>query len=238
MSINVKPYLKDVDELYKRVCEFEAAVKLKHKYSPVTDSRRYISEDVDEVLTAFSDSLQITPEELISIKSAMKSDDVDLMSLRFDDTLSADEFSLLYMLGRPFYKSLKSSADVDDIYWQEGRCPVCNAVPTLSTLEKESRRKYSCSYCGSGGYYARIGCPNCLTEDPQDMTVVTLDGEEGMRADTCDKCMSYCKTFDGQMTEDNSMDELDIISLPLDIIVQEKGYNRSSPNPVGMMRMV
>jgi formate dehydrogenase maturation protein FdhE len=50
--------------------------------------------------------------------------------------------------------------------------------------------------------------------------------------------MSYSKTFEGQMTEDNSMDELDIISLPLDIVVQEKGYNRSSPNPVGMMRMV
>jgi FdhE protein len=236
--MNVKPYLKDVDELYKRVCEFEAAVRLKHKYSPVTDSRHYMSEDVDEVLTAFSDSLQIMPEELVSIKSAMKSDDVDLMSLRFDDTVSADEFSLLYMLGRPFYKSLKSSADVDDIYWQEGRCPVCNAVPVLSTLGKESRRKYFCSFCGSGGYYTRIGCPNCLTEDPQDMTVVTLDGEEGMRADTCEKCMSYSKTFEGQMTEDNSMDELDIISLPLDIVVQEKGYNRSSPNPVGMIRMV
>ena len=70
------------------------------------------------------------------------------------------------------------------------------------------------------------------------MTVVTLEGEEGMRADTCDKCMSYCKTFEGQMAADNSMDELDIISLPLDIVVQEKGFKRLSPNPVGMMRMI
>ena len=235
--MNVKPYLKDVDDLYKKVCEFESAVKLKHKYSPVTDSRRYIKEDVDEVLTAFSNSLSIMPEELISIKNAMQSGDLDLMSLRFDETISEDEFSLLYMIARPFYKSMKSSAEMDDIYWQEGRCPVCNAVPTLSTLGKESRRKYFCSFCGSRGNYARIGCPNCLTDDPQDMTVITLEGEEGMRADTCDKCMSYCKTFEGQMTADNSLDELDIISIPLDIVVQEKGYSRLSPNPVGMMRM-
>jgi formate dehydrogenase maturation protein FdhE len=39
------------------------------------------------------------------------------------------------------------------------------------------------------------------------------------------------------MTADNSLDNLDILSLPLDIVVQEKGYKRLSPNPVGMMRM-
>jgi FdhE protein len=132
---------------------------------------------------------------------------------------------------------MKSSADVDDIYWEEGRCPVCNAVPSLSVIEKESRRKYFCSFCGTGGYYTRIGCPNCLTDDPRDITIITLDGEEGMRADTCDKCMSYYKTFEGQMMADNSLEDLDILSLPLDIVVQEKGYKRLSPNPVGIIRM-
>jgi len=238
MNMSVKPHLKEVDDLFRKVCEFESNVDLIHTYSPVHDSRRYIKEDIDEVMNAFSRSLEISPGQLTSIKEAMESQDIDLMSLRFDETVAEDEFPLLYIIGRPFYKSLKSSADVDNIYWQEGRCPVCNAVPSLSSIEKESRRKYFCSFCGSAGYYMRIGCPNCLTDDPQDITVVTLEGEEGMRADTCDKCMSYCKTFEGQMTADHTLDELDIMSLPLDIVLQEKGYRRLSPNPVGMLKMI
>jgi len=238
MKISVKPHLKEVDDLYKKVCDFESKVDLVHKYSPVFDSRRYIKEDINAVMNAFSDSLDISPGRLISLKDAMESEDIDLMSLRFDDTILEDEFPLLYIIGRPFYKSLKSSTDVDNIYWLEGRCPVCNAVPSLSAIEKESKRKYFCSFCATEGYYMRIGCPSCLTDDPQDITVVTLEGEEGMRADTCDKCMSYYKTFEGQMTAERTLDELDIMSLPLDIVLQEKGYKRLSPNPVGMIRMI
>jgi formate dehydrogenase maturation protein FdhE len=32
-------------------------------------------------------------------------------------------------------------------------------------------------------------------------------------------------------------DLADLISLPLDIVVQEKGYKRPSPNAIGMVRM-
>jgi len=32
-------------------------------------------------------------------------------------------------------------------------------------------------------------------------------------------------------------DLADLISLPLDIVIQEKGYKRSSPNPIGMVKM-
>jgi FdhE protein len=237
MSINAKTHLKGIDDLYKKVRAFESGVKLEHTYSPVTDSRSYREKDIDEVMAVFSESLNIVPEELALVKNAMQSGELDLMSTRFSETLSEEESSLLYMVSRPFFKSMKRSAEVDNIYWEEGKCPVCNAVPSLSVIEKESKRKYFCSFCGTAGYYARIGCPNCLTDDPRDITVITLDGEEGMRADTCDKCMTYCKTFEGQLTADNSLDDLDILSLPLDIVVQEKGYKRLSPNPVGMMRM-
>jgi formate dehydrogenase maturation protein FdhE len=58
-----------------------------------------------------------------------------------------------------------------------------------------------------------------------------------MRADTCEKCKSYVKTFESSMTEGHSMDSLDIMSIPLDIIVQEKGYKRHAPNPVGIMKI-
>jgi FdhE protein len=132
---------------------------------------------------------------------------------------------------------MKNAVNMDEVFWQDGRCPVCSAKPALSAIEKESQRKYFCSLCGTAGSYKRIGCPGCLTEDPQDITLITLEGEEGMRADTCEKCKSYVKTFESSMTEGHSMDSLDIMSIPLDIIVQEKGYKRHAPNPVGIMKI-
>jgi FdhE protein len=123
------------------------------------------------------------------------------------------------------------------MFWHDGKCPVCSAVPSLSVIEKEAQRKYSCSFCGTAGPFMRIGCPGCLTEDPRGITIISLEGEEGMRADTCEKCGSYVKTFEGPMMEGHSMDMLDIMSITLDIIVQEKGFKRNSPNPLGMIKM-
>ena len=238
MSIHLKPHLKEVDDLYNKINSFDSSVRLQNTYSPAEEVHHYIKEDIQTVIDTLSRSLEVNPGELGGLEDAMRSGNIDFMRLvNGFESIPEEDYQLLYIMSRPFFRSMKNAVNMDDMSWQDGRCPVCNAVPSLSTLEKESRRKYFCSFCGTRGYYTRIACPNCLTDDPQDITVITLVGEEGMRADTCDSCMSYSKTFEGQMTTDNSMDELDIISLPLDIVVQDKGYKRLSPNPVGLMKM-
>ncbi len=83
----------------------------------------------------------------------------------------------------------------------------------------------------------RVGCPNCLTENAQDITIITLEGEEGIRADMCEKCKSYVKTFENDLILYHSLDLLDIVSIPVDIVVQDMGFIRHSPNPVGLIRM-
>lgn len=235
--MDVKPHLKEINELYRKVCEFESSVELQHEYSPVKEPRQYVKEDIEKVMNAFSAFVNTAQQDLSFINDAMQSGEIDFISLVSDEQKSEDDFSLLYIISRPFFKSMKNSGNADNINWNEGKCPVCNAVPSLSVIDKESRRRYFCSWCGSVGHYKRIGCPSCLTDDPKDITVISLEGEEGMRADTCEKCKSYCKSFEGSMMSDNSIDELDIMSLPLDIVLQGKGYKRHSPNPVGMIRM-
>jgi len=237
MNMDVKPHLKEINELYRKVCEFESSVKLRHEYKLVKGLQQYLNEDIETVMNAFSASVNTVPEDLSFINDAMQSGKIDFLSLVSDEKIPEEDFSLLYIISRPFFKSMKDAGNADNMNWDDGRCPVCNAVPSLSVIERESPRRYFCSWCGTVGYYKRIGCPNCLTDNPQDITVISLEGEEGMRADACGKCRSYCKSFEGSMTEDNSMDELDIMSLPLDIVVQGKGYKRHSPNPVGMIRM-
>jgi FdhE protein len=239
MSIELKPYLKEVNDLYEKICAFESGVNLKHSYNPVENDQYYIEDDIDTVINAFSKGLDFNSEELAGLEDTMRSRKIDFMALKNGiETIPEDEFQLLYIMSRPFFKSMKNTMNMDNMFWQDGKCPVCSAEPSLSVIEKESQRKYFCSFCGTVGHYMRIGCPGCLTENPQDITIITLDGEEGMRADTCNKCKSYCKTFEDSMILDNSIDSLDIMSIPLDIVVQEKGFKRNSPNPVGLMKML
>lgn len=237
MSIKVKPYLKEVDALYEKIMAFESAVHLKHAYNPVENVQYYMDEDVHTVIDALSGGMGFKPGELGEIKNALHSGDIDFMRLVRGEEMPEEEYQLLYIMSRPFFKSMKSTLNMDDMFWEDGRCPVCSANPALSVIEKESQRKYVCSFCGTSGSYMRIGCPSCLTDDPGDITIITLEGEEGMRADTCEKCRSYVKTFEGTMAETHSMYALDIMSIPIDIIVQEKGFRRHSPNPVGIMKL-
>jgi len=238
MSITVKPHLKDVEELYAKIHGFEKAVKLQNTYSPVEGAHHYRKEDVRTVIDALSRSLDFHAGEPGDLEEAMHSGNIDFMRLvREHETMPAEEYQLLYIMSRPFFKSMKNALTMDDMFWQDGRCPVCSAKPALSVIEKESHRKYFCSFCGTAGSYMRIGCPGCLTEDPRDITIMSLEGEEGMRADMCEKCKSYVKTFESSMTDGHSMDSLDILSIPLDIIVQEKGFKRHAPNPVGIITL-
>jgi FdhE protein len=238
MSLELKPHLKEVGDLYKKICEFESRVSLRYSYSPLDQAHYYKEEDIETVTEALSNGLEFTTEELEKIKDALYSEKIDFMRLTNDEgKIPEDEFQLLYIISRPYFKSLKNTMNMDNMFWQDGSCSVCGAKPSLSVIEKESQRIYYCSLCGNQGHYMRIGCPSCLSENPQDINIITLEGEEGMRADLCDKCKSYCKTFESSMIADHSIEYLDILSIPLDIIAQDKGYQRNSPNPVGIIKM-
>lgn len=231
-------YLKEISEQYRKITEMYSALSLKHVYDPVEGNHRYVGEDIENVVNALSAHAGMSADEAHSLKEKMRSGEMNFFHLLSDEEeIPEDEFALLYIMSRPFFRSLRHSANMDNSYWQGGRCPVCTGVPSLSTIEKERPRKYVCSFCGSIGYYQRIGCPNCLTEDGRDITVITIDGVEGMRADACEKCKSYSKSFDGFLATEHTPDELDIMSMPLDIIVQGKGFQRNSPNPLGLKKM-
>jgi FdhE protein len=96
-----------------------------------------------------------------------------------------------------------------------------------------------CSYCGNVGPYAFTGCPICRTTDASKLgTLIPEEGEEGFRVVTCDACNSYVKTVEAGGFKGLSPDLADLVSLPLDIVAQEKGYIRHAPNPIGLTKMV
>lgn len=238
MSIKLKPHLREAEELYEKISKFESAVNLKNTYNPLDGVSHYTEEDASAVIHALSENFDFHSGELDDLGDALHYGKTDFMRLvQGNDAMPEEEYRILYIVSRPFFKSMKSAVNMDDMFWEDGRCPVCSAKPSLSLIEKESQRKYFCSFCGTSGRHTRIGCPACLSEDSRDITIITLEGEDGMRADTCEKCRSYVKTFDGSITGGRSMDELDIMSIPLDIVVQGKGFKRQSPNPLGIMKI-
>jgi FdhE protein len=150
-----------------------------------------------------------------------------------------DELTMiLFLVSKPYFLKLKGLFDVDNIFWQEGRCPICNSMPSMASIDTDGKKHLYCSFCDNTGYYKRIGCPICLNDDTSRINIITAEGEDGFRIDTCDACNSYLKTLEIGLLNNFTPDIADLISLPLDIIAQGKGYKRNSPNPLGMMKTV
>ena len=126
--------------------------------------------------------------------------------------------SILFLISKPLFLAEGRKLDLNGIFWTEGKCPVCNSTPSVSLIGREEKRRFYCTFCETIGHWKRIGCPNCLTENTDDLSIISLEGEEGMRVDTCEKCKGYYKSFESYLLSEYSPDVLDLIRLPLDII--------------------
>ncbi len=237
---NAKPYMKDIVELYLKVVEFEKA-ELSGDYSRVSDERNcYVGQDVDTVVREFERIFDAGEEELAALGDTLRSGEVDFMRLPQQeaeapgDDRGTEIPSFLYIISRPYFRSLSKTLAVDNIRWEEGRCPLCNAAPSISILEKNELRKYHCSFCGTTGHFKRIGCAYCDTDRAGDIEIMFSEEIEGVRVDACKKCKTYIKSVNAESLFRHSARELDLISLPLDIVAQRKGFIRRSPNPVGI----
>jgi len=143
---------------------------------------------------------------------------------------------ILIFLGRasiqPFVEKtaafLGEGADLKG--WSKSICPICGSLPVLSELTgDEGRRMLICSFCGYRWKGLRMVCAFCGTEDQGAHRYLFIEGDEGVRIDVCDKCKKYIKTIDTRETGHSTFPLLEYIgTLHLDILAQEKGYQRGS----------
>jgi len=240
-----KPHLRETILLYEKVLTFDSMVA---KMTDVItlDEVTYPPEIADAVVERFSANFGIPEEHLIPFKEALKMGQLDFTRLPLNEIPSfsfpyhEDELGLiLFLMGKPFFLRLGEMYHLDGNTWEEGRCPVCHAKPSLASIDSENRRKLYCSFCGTKGYYTRFGCPLCSNEDTSKITLFTFDQEKDFRIDACHQCKSYVKTVLNESIIENRLtpDLADLVSLPLDVIAQGKGFRRHSPNPIGMTKM-
>jgi FdhE protein len=241
--IRQKPHLADTLRFYEKAGKFlERMREIPVEAGPHQNA--YAPELIDRIFERFSSFIELPEGSLDPLKQAMELGEIDFTRLplgevpAFSLPYAEDDLSkLLFLLSKPYFIARRESGSLDDRTWERGRCPVCKAQPTVSWLGDNDRRRVSCSYCGTTGYVDRNGCPVCQAIDASKQNILVFEREEGFKINTCGLCRSYVKTVDAGMILRMTPELADLVSLPLDIVVQEKGYVRRSPNPVGMRKI-
>ncbi len=111
--------------------------------------------------------------------------------------------------------------------WLRSYCPTCGSPPAMAQLvgfDPGRQRYLSCGCCGSRWRYQRTKCPFCESQDDHRISIITVEGEGGLRIDYCESCRGYLKTYDGEGNEAVML--VDWTSIQLDVIARDRGLKR------------
>jgi FdhE protein len=116
-----------------------------------------------------------------------------------------------------------------------GACPACGSLPVASIVRiggaYQGYRYLQCGLCGNEWHMVRVKCSNC--DSTKGISYHELEGGNGaLKAESCDECHTYRKI--GYLEKDMEIEPLadDLASLTLDLLMNEAGYRRGSPNPL------
>src|SRR5262249_19011105 len=112
-------------------------------------------------------------------------------------------------------------------------CPVCGSLPVASVLSMDpvpGVRYLHCSLCCSDWRLSRGVCTQC--DAPRDKVAYfhVETGSESVKAEACEECRGYLKIVNRE--RDPLVDPVadDLATLALDLLMDESGYQRASPN--------
>jgi FdhE protein len=114
-----------------------------------------------------------------------------------------------------------------------GVCPSCGFPPVASIVRLDGEvtklRYLHCGLCNTEWHLERVTCAAC--RDSNGIAYRFIEGSDGGAcAETCDACRSYLKIFYREKSPQADPVADDLSTLTLDLLVDEAGYNRMSPN--------
>ena len=115
----------------------------------------------------------------------------------------------------------------DEERWLRSYCPTCGSRPCMAQLvgtDPGRLRLLSCGRCKTRWRYLRTGCPFCENHNDHRLTVLSIEGEGGLRIDYCEGCRGYLKTYNGEGSENVLL--ADWTSIHLDVIACDRRLKR------------
>ncbi|WP_431823027.1 formate dehydrogenase accessory protein FdhE [Burkholderia sp. F1] len=159
-----------------------------------------------------------------------------ILALRFAEVDPATAPFLMAAL-QVVWTDLASRTQPADVPFldQPGLCPVCGTHPVASVVrvggQYEGYRFLQCGLCTTEWHMVRTKCSHC--DSTKGIAYHGIEGgSEAVKAESCDECKTYRKI--GYQNKDYDFEPLadDLASLTLDLLMNEAGYQRSSPNPL------
>jgi FdhE protein len=127
-----------------------------------------------------------------------------------------------------------------------GLCPLCGSLPVASVVYAQSPyqgyRYLHCALCAAEWHMVRVQCTRCGASGKsiayQSATSSANPDNEGgaaeaaVRAETCEECHGYRKIL--YLEKDPGAEPVadDLVSLNLDLLLAQSGYERASGNPL------
>lgn len=235
-----------IEELIKERPHLESPLTFYQKVKGYLEVCKKETEEVrpeilDRVIRAFCSVFSIPYESMSFILSEVSEKGIEpvsepsrLLRLSFfhDDMKEEEKSRALFLISKPFFL-LRRRLKGQGSFMETGRCPVCGEVPSLGRITEDNRKRLLCSFCEHEGEFYRIGCPNCMNRVGDEIDIL-LDEDE-IRVELCKRCKSYLKSVrEEHILKFQNPYLADIVSLPLDVIAQSKGYVRRSPNLIGV----
>lgn len=118
------------------------------------------------------------------------------------------------------------------------QCPACGSPAMAGVIRHRGAynglRYLVCSLCACEWHAVRVKCIYCEKSQGLQYTSLATDrhapGTAPLRAETCPHCGSYLKLLYLEHDADAEALSADLASLPLDLRLDEEGYQRQAPN--------
>ena len=193
---------------------------------------------LDAIKTSDIPLFNISSSELQDAKEGIKKGRYVLKSVKlpFDADSKEDVYRKAFLIN--LAKELNGVGDVVNKHWENSFCPVCGSLPSIGILggDRDGGMSLVCCLCETQWDFRRLHCPFCGNDNQNDLGYLCSETDEGYRVNYCNKCKFYLKVVDIRKKGNvYSYPVEDILTLPLDILAQEKGYKRLVPNPLGMV---
>lgn len=235
--IKEKPHLKSPLELYEKLRDFIDRSKEDRKRIQLDSNLSLI----DVVFNNFSSVFQIPIESMAFLKDELIKSGKDpiknprslwTLQIQSEEATKEEIERMLFILSKPFFVFLRKEGEQAS-FMEKGKCPICDTDSSLAMITENNEKIMICPLCEHGGSFFRIGCSFCFNKDSSKIEIL-LDDEE-VRVELCLECNSYIKSFrENHFLKYKDPLLIDLVSLPLDIVAQKRGFIRRSPNVIGI----